>query len=458
MQENNFENNIRQKMEELMITPSAPVWQKIEAQIKKKKERRRIIFWLLPVVLLAGGLFFWQQTLNKNLVATNQIPAKQVTKTAGTNNINNALNEKDAAHSEGKLFQKPIEQNHLNKATRIKKADGLTNKSELKKEQNKTPNEPSITPLNDNSRAQVLIDKDAGHGVLKKLQEGSVDDSRNNKTIATTINKEVSKALQDSGSTNPKNSVLTSDTTTVKDSAQQKPLLKNARKWMVVLNSRIGSSGTTKLFNGSNQKAMQDALSTIPSSSTTAPNLPPAQPSQGWAFGLGMNLKKPLAENLFFITGLQYSYYSTHMPVGKKMDTASSLQFSRANTAVYANSNRQYQYTTRYHFIELPVGIQYGLFKKLPLQVQHGLSIGQLLGTNALVYDSAANVYYKSNAGLHKTTLNFFTAVEYKIVRNKKMEINLGPQVQYGLTPFYKTSSAAKQHLFFVGLSAGMGF
>src|SRR5215213_4098222 len=65
MQEPNFEKQVRQKMEELSFTPSEPVWQKVEEQIRKKKERRRVFFWILPFALL-GGIYFYLS--NKNVI------------------------------------------------------------------------------------------------------------------------------------------------------------------------------------------------------------------------------------------------------------------------------------------------------------------------------------------------------------------------------------------------------
>lgn len=55
---NEFEKIVQQKMDELKLVPSGPVWQKVEMQIRKRKDRRRLILWLpLLVLLLGGGLW-----------------------------------------------------------------------------------------------------------------------------------------------------------------------------------------------------------------------------------------------------------------------------------------------------------------------------------------------------------------------------------------------------------------
>ena len=43
MQEQNFEKQVKQKMEELSLTPSVPVWKKVEEQIRKKKRTKVVI-------------------------------------------------------------------------------------------------------------------------------------------------------------------------------------------------------------------------------------------------------------------------------------------------------------------------------------------------------------------------------------------------------------------------------
>ena len=64
--QNEFEKQVQQKMEELDLVPSAPVWQKIEAQIRQKKDRRRLILWIpMLLILLLGGTWWLSQT-NEN--------------------------------------------------------------------------------------------------------------------------------------------------------------------------------------------------------------------------------------------------------------------------------------------------------------------------------------------------------------------------------------------------------
>src|SRR4051812_18269910 len=62
--QNEFEKQVREKMEELKLVPSDPVWQKVEEQIRKKREKRRFFFFILPTTVLLVATGWW-------LIATN---------------------------------------------------------------------------------------------------------------------------------------------------------------------------------------------------------------------------------------------------------------------------------------------------------------------------------------------------------------------------------------------------
>ena len=64
MSDNKFEKQVRQKMDELKITPSSGTWEKIEAGFRSQR-RRRFRIWLPALLLLAvGGGYFAYQALD----------------------------------------------------------------------------------------------------------------------------------------------------------------------------------------------------------------------------------------------------------------------------------------------------------------------------------------------------------------------------------------------------------
>src|SRR6478672_8677275 len=66
---NNFEKQVKEKMDELNFVPTAPVWEHIEKQIRAKKDRRRFFLWLPLIILITGtGTWLLHNSQNKNEV------------------------------------------------------------------------------------------------------------------------------------------------------------------------------------------------------------------------------------------------------------------------------------------------------------------------------------------------------------------------------------------------------
>src|SRR5256885_11135997 len=57
--QNEFEKQVKEKIEELNFTPSEPVWQNIEMKIRDKKDRRSILLWIPLLFALLGGGIVW---------------------------------------------------------------------------------------------------------------------------------------------------------------------------------------------------------------------------------------------------------------------------------------------------------------------------------------------------------------------------------------------------------------
>lgn len=69
--QDNFENNIRQKMDGLDVAPSGAVWQKVEDALHHKKDRRWLFILLLAALLLPTGYFIFYSAKTTSSVAIN---------------------------------------------------------------------------------------------------------------------------------------------------------------------------------------------------------------------------------------------------------------------------------------------------------------------------------------------------------------------------------------------------
>ncbi len=134
-------------------------------------------------------------------------------------------------------------------------------------------------------------------------------------------------------------------------------------------------------------------------------------------------------------------------PSGNVADNAEKLFF---------NNGAQNRFTNQLHVLEVPLGFEYALFKKVPLRIEHGISLSRVLASRVLQYDQASNAYFENNSALHKTGINLFTSVNYTLLKTRTVTLQAGPQVQYDLQSLYKTGPA--RHLLSGGVGVYMGF
>lgn len=176
----------------------------------------------------------------------------------------------------------------------------------------------------------------------------------------------------------------------------------------------------------------------------------PSDIKPGLSAGLGLSLRRYMNKTLSLEAGIAYNYYSTSMLVGMQ-DTATAGAFSNYS---FASVNRNIDYTNRYHFIEIPLRLQKQLGERSPFSLQTGLSIGRLLGSNALQYDAHRNIYYKDNGAFNKTQLSFSAGMDIRLLRGRPVSFEIGPRLQYGMTNFFKKEWYGSRHLLFAGLEA----
>ncbi len=82
MRENNFEKQVRQKMDELRLNPPDELWQKVSMAITKRKSGRRLsaILFLFLLLISSGVFITWHQINNSKI--NNNIVEKRITEKA----------------------------------------------------------------------------------------------------------------------------------------------------------------------------------------------------------------------------------------------------------------------------------------------------------------------------------------------------------------------------------------
>lgn len=448
-----FEKKVQEKMEELQLTPSVPVWEKIALQVRPEKKRRRILFWLLlPAALLAGGMWWLlsEKTVEGPTAVEQTIPA--IPKTSV---------DKQAAETSKHTQQKMI-----------------------------TRQGQTVFPQRTGTATLPLLMTSSGHqqhtervhlpNEINAYSQRQPVEARNEKTTSASKqlplaeNTSVSGERANTDNETVPSAAVTADTLVQLKAAKEKaahPLAGagSAKKKAAVVQKKI--AGKILIAAGwSWQTAATKAgnLYSSPNQSTNSPGTPgslyqPQNTSAGVSLSLGYAVEKALTGRLTLTAGIQYAYYSTRQKVGnyKTQDTTLRFQDKDFNVSGYFSNTvsgyaTQANYTNHFHVAELPVSLQYQLVKQLPLFLTAGVSYGRLLNTNALTYDQAAGLLYRNKENNRRNFVNLFAATQFAVVNKKSWKLTVGPVIQYNAVPLQKTGS--RSHLLFAGLKTGMNF
>ena len=201
---------------------------------------------------------------------------------------------------------------------------------------------------------------------------------------------------------------------------------------------------------------------------TIATNASPASNEQyisnvrpGVSFDGGIYLQRALSDRWIVNTGMNLHYYSNRISVGQQVTTyvqASSSYFiptttpTAVNTSIYSAGDTR-SFVNKYYFLELPVGLQWKINKSrlLPIFVEGGVSLSRLMGASALFYDAKKGFYSKDGNIVNKTQFNLESALLVELPFHG-VSIQMGPQIQYGLTPLVNTQGVGDQHLLYTGI------
>ena len=245
---------------------------------------------------------------------------------------------------------------------------------------------------------------------------------------------------------------------------RDKPKIKSV--WHFGVSANIGFSNSVDggLLDVFEKSAVADAASFNQGVGLHGPvNLPsraqliaPSSVNPGLSFSVGGFAERKINRRFNINAGLQYSRFSNRTKVGNQVDSTLFLNNS-FTTGVY---NRFYQntssksYTNNYHFIELPLSLQFRLTKpnRIPLFLSTGVSLGYMFASNALHYDGSYGLYYSDNDLLRKWQLGFSSGLSIRLFSSGKNPIEVGPQIHYKPSNNLKVSGGTSQHLFSAGL------
>jgi hypothetical protein len=255
---------------------------------------------------------------------------------------------------------------------------------------------------------------------------------------------------------------------TTKNTIAIKTLQSPHRPWEAAFAGGIGVSSLhqAQISNVTLNNAVSSFSSTTVSNSVTYAAARPSKQyvstvKPGISFWAGVLANKPLSDRWSLSLGLNLYYYSTRVRIGEQVNTytpsTATLLTSSAVAPIqsypYYNTGTEQAYTNRYYFMELPVAAEWKINRShlLPLFWDGGFSVSYLMGSSAVYYNTKSGVYFKDGGVANHTQVNISTALMVGLPV-KGLRVQLGPQVQYGLTPLLNTELSGPQHIFYGGL------
>lgn len=487
MPENDFEKQVQQSFEELRIKPSEEVWSKVYNRIQKDKYRKRTLFWIPAALLLLSAGGYWMKQITGNSQGS-EIPVKS---TAGIKN--------DTESSSSK--------------TKYPATNPLTGNSISKTEKQDAAENETIN-TDHSVGGKPLIFSDLGSdATASNGQQHSVKPPVTNRALANTkqptpavqlpvpdqtgskkelfINRDVNPDFAPAAAVTQ--SVLI-NTTSLPDVETEKKLhsiqqpltiaekagnttvkLFPKKRWEFGI---VGTAGASQVSNGfwgflgnnGAEKSIPGNLSTVSNdylgfiggqSNYLAALPPPASEIKaGFGWQAGAFAKKFVNPKLAITSGLNYHYASTNRSVGYVINN-NTLPISNAGNisaryAGYYSGDNSINYTSRYHFLEVPVGVQWQINKngQLPLQLNGGISLGYLVNTNAIHYHDKTGAYYEDKALFNKMQGSAYAGISTTVFERSKRPLYVGPVIQYNFTNLLKPSAGLQQNLMYAGLKA----
>ena len=143
--------------------------------------------------------------------------------------------------------------------------------------------------------------------------------------------------------------------------------------------------------------------------------------------------------------------YNSVMMIGSKVDSAiiannNSSYLSQSDFFYRTGSSTRYK--NHFHFLEIPLALNIKLGKqnKHPLYLNTGISIAQLIATNALQFDTASTKYYSNNSLFNKTQIGISAGLLFSLSGNSKNPFLVGPDIHFSInrmaaTGLYQSSN-----------------
>ncbi|HVZ97566.1 MAG TPA: outer membrane beta-barrel protein [Chitinophagaceae bacterium] len=440
MDKNSFEKQVQQKMNELRMQPSDAAWKNIEERIKERRPSRK---WLLLLLLLAGlgggGYWVWN---NFNRAKTNMIVQKNV------DNKN--------------IRDRSTEENNKNRTQANSPAHTVTN------EQNSQQRAAGVNSSTISGQLQPALSKklrlpvsvvSSHHQQALQTKDGTLPDIRRaDRSETGSAQMEIPgyvkniAANQRAKEINIFSGEITGGDKKIKSSANNIAANKTGKKQNVKHTWRFGAtmipgiSGAGSHFLALNNRSAPDYLNLAGSSSGPPGAITPSPLKASFGFAGGIYAEKPTGKNhrWTFRAGVSFISYNLNNKV--LADSSRIPNVLRGGPENYQN---------HFGFISIPLSMKFQLNRSesVPVFLQGGAAISQLIYANALQLNYNTGYYYHDNSQFNKISADINTGAAVELFSRKKIPVLIGPYMSYSLLPVAKSGLYRNAHFAFAGLN-----
>ncbi len=489
MQGHEFENNIHKQMEDLNVSPSEFVWNRLEKELRKERRKRRFLL-IIPLILLIGAAGYW-------LALPTDTASIAITDKEHTNDLkNNSPDPSSIEKTRKKLNNEESTQKTIQKVGTKDQPVLAIKKNSIKKDTDfaysvsdtkKTLNK-SISQFNVNAKERIFVSKSFSQKestvfaknkrLVPKVEKGSLNntlipapvdaiaqpaekDARlPSLELKTTLiaDKSTTEVVVSSGSDTVKNAIAITppviNSNQIEVAQKKKPTINNKWQWGITATIGVGRIAQGGILNAFEKSLVLDASANNNGSQLPGSvfNLKPSALNSGVNWSTGFFIQHKRSEKVQVSAGINYNYFSTNNEIGSRVDSLFYIinNFS-SNLRVldFYRSGEVNIYKSKYHLLELPISLQLKLSKanRLPIYWNNGLSIGYLFSTNALHYDGSSGVYYKDNTLFKRTQVGFSTGFSLQLFSKTNYPLEIGPQFNYKLSKLLKSNNGDNRHL-----------
>ncbi len=480
MSDHNFEKQVRQKLDDLRLTPSPQAWGNIEREIGHHRRRRTPLLWLGLVILGlgAGGYFILtepdtlsqKQLANSDAIAETQTAVPEQPQTTAINELpktikpGSSTEQPQAAvrarsQSESGTVRGTVSPNQrgskkpLNAASarvQTPKGGDAPETMESQRESSKI----SPRPIVPESEVNVPVIQGTANNLNTNSSFKLISHYT---TIPSTQQQSIAKPLKASAFN------LTSPATLKLSPAEAaaSPLLQKPKKWSFGVSVFAGISGMNDNLFLDLKKNATGSNFAVNAAFAAAPHTP-FKIAPDFAYSAGLVVKYELSKRFQISSGINYQQLNTRFKLGNRV-----FGYQAVNAAPFAapapyvrnyftlERHEAQNLKNTYHFAELPVTLHTRLTnsRNLPIYWNFSLSWSQLLSSNSMQFDSNTGVYYSNKNSLHKTQFGINTGFDFVAFSRTKMPLWIGPAVRHNIKPVGSNGFASGKYFLSGGVN-----